>query len=116
MKVISKPNYYDNTQFVDIPIEEIRADPSYKTNNRIIRAGNTDQAKYFFEINSNNNMIIDAKQSRPDLGQSILVNLNNNQGVDQHISNLKIAKEESFRRYNDFIRNQIEEANETYRF
>ncbi len=112
INVISKPNYHENPQFVDIAIDEMQPGTSNDSNAAI----KSDQAKYAYKIDSSNNMVIDANQLQPDLDRSILMNLNKNQGIEEHINHVKVFKEESYRRYNDMIKSQVEGASEVSRF
>jgi len=86
------------------------------TSNDSNAAIKSDQAKYAYKIDSSNNMVIDANQLQPDLDRSILMNLNKKQGIEEHINHVKVFKEESYRRYNDMIKSQVEGASEVSRF
>ena len=120
--MISQTNCHDNPQFVNINIDERNYDNELNlktdenSNDNKEDSSNNYIRKYKCKIDSNNNMIIDANTLKPDLGKSILVNLNNNQGTVDHINHVNLMNQDSYRKYNDLIKNQVEGSSQISRF
>lgn len=116
VRVISQPNFHDNPQFLKVDNESVNDDLSSEHTNQSTSEQNSN--KYRYKIDSNNNMIIDSNNLKPDLSECIIENLKpiNNMGGLQQLNNVKELKEESYRRYNDMIRNQVEESSDVLRF